>query len=197
VALPGFSEEIFHRNGARVQLSLDRLDNAFFPTRGYFFNLRGFDSLVTTDGIPRYRTGEASLTLPFAFDSHRFIAGLAAGSQLGTTPPLYEFFRLGGPFRFSGYQLEQLQGPEYWLARGIYHYRLPGVPFLAPSLIAGASVETGQVLGRFGFDDSARQLISGSLFLATDTAIGPAYVSYGHARGGVWAIYFTLGFSYY
>ncbi|MCA3136176.1 MAG: patatin-like phospholipase family protein [Rhodocyclaceae bacterium] len=197
VALPGFSEEIFHRNGARVQLSLDRLDNAFFPTQGYFFNLRGFDSLVITDGIPRYRTGEAVLTLPVAFDSHRFIAGLSAGSQLGTKSPLYEVFRLGGPFRFSGYQLDQLQGPEYWLARGIYHYRLPGVPIVAPSLIAGASVETGQVLGRFGVDDSARQLLSGSLFLATDTAIGPAYVSYGYARGGVWAVYFTLGFSYY
>lgn len=197
VALPGFSEEVFQRNGARVLLTLDRLDNAFFPSRGYFLNLRGFDTLGVSDGVPHYRTGEAALTLPVAFGSHRVIGGLSAGSQLGTNAPLYEFFRLGGPFRFSGYQLDQLQGSDYWLARGIYHYRLPGVPILAPSLIAGASLETGQVLGRFGVDDSARQLLSGSVFLATDTAIGPAYVSYGYARGGLWAIYFTLGFSYY
>jgi NTE family protein len=197
VALPGLSEEIFHRSGVRALLALDRLDNAFFPTRGYLVNVRGFDSLAAADGLPHYRIGEASLTLPVAFGSHRLIGGLSGGSELGTQAPFFEFFRLGGPFRFSGYQIDQLQGSGYWLARGIYHYRLPGVPILAPSLIAGASVETGQVLGRFGVDDSARQLLSGAVFLATDTAIGPAYVSYGYARGGIWAIYFTLGFSYY
>ena len=197
VALPGLTEEVFHRDGARALLTLDRLDNAFFPTSGYHLQLRGFDSLAASDGIPRYRTGDASLLLPVSYGSQRVIAGLSGGSPLGTTQPLYEFFRLGGPFRFSGYQLDQLQGSQYWLARGIYHYRLPGVPILAPSLIAGASVETGQVLGRLGVSDSASQLLSGSLFLATDTAIGPAYISYGYARGGLWAIYFMLGMSYY
>jgi NTE family protein len=197
IALPGFPDEQYIRSGVRGLLALDRLDSAFFPSRGYYAHLRGFDSLGPSGEVPRYRLGEANVTLPVGFGSNRLIAGFSAGTAAGTDPPVYEYFRLGGPFRFSGYALDQLQGPEYWLARGIYHHRVPGVPIIAPSLIVGASVETGQVLARLGVDDPARQLLSGSLFVATDTAIGPAYVSYGYARGGIWAIYFTLGYNYF
>lgn len=58
---------------------------------------------------------------------------------------------------------------------------------------AGFSVEAGRVGGPLLPSGSTGLLTAGSIFVATDTPVGPVYLGFGHARGGNNAVHLYLG----
>jgi NTE family protein len=60
-------------------------------------------------------------------------------------------------------------------------------------LVGGFSLEAGRVDGPLLPNSPSGLLLASSIFVATDSPIGPVYVGLGHARSGSTALYFYLG----
>lgn len=108
-----------------------------------------------------------------------------------TTPddnaPVEGLFQLGGLFRLSGLQEDQLPGQHAGIVELIYLRRLSNVRFFRT--FAGISLETGNVWQRTGDISWDNTILAGSLFVGFDTPIGPLYVGYGRTdtdRGGAY-----------
>jgi NTE family protein len=94
----------------------------------------------------------------------------------------------------SGYRLNEFAGREMAFARLVYYNRaLPLPDILGAGVYAGASVEVGQVRNRFDGLPNQGTVWSGSLFLAANTFVGPAYFGLGAGESGRWSLYLLLG----
>jgi NTE family protein len=103
-----------------------------------------------------------------SFGRHTVIANLAGGDAIQGGLPLPSLFTLGGPFSFPGYQVDELTGETFAVARAMYRYKLTdnsqtlfGLP-----LYAGATLVAGNTWARHG-DASWHDLrYGGNVFLA-------------------------------
>jgi NTE family protein len=64
---------------------------------------------------------------------------------------------------------------------------------LFDGVFGGFSVEAGEMSQQLVSGNPTGLLKSGSLFVAADTPLGPAYLAYGRAQAGVSSYYFYLG----
>ena len=92
----------------------------------------------------------------------------------------------------SGYKTGQLYGATLAAGKIMYYHRI-----LRGSVLDGAyggfSLELGKVGNPVVASNPDGLLKSGSIFLAADTPIGPAYLAYGRAVDGNQSFYFFLG----
>ena len=188
----------YHTNarlaGIQTALTLDHLDSADFPTQGYLLEARNFNSLSALGADDDYR--RVSLRWKGFGTSGRntFLAGLAAGSALGTDLPPYAFFQAGGFETFAGYEPGQLVGRYYGVVRLGYSRRIGELP---PMLGKGfylyffTDVGNAWLRGRdIGWNDIR---YSGTVAFGTDTRMGPLYIGYSRATGGSSAVNLYLG----
>lgn len=117
-----------------------------------------------------------------------------AGKLYADSPETYSGLFLGGLFRLSGLQTDQLYGNTIALGRLLYSYRIARLPpLLGGSILAGFSVEAGNAW-RYGEKTSSSDLIyAGSIYFGADTFAGPFYLAYGQADRGRGAFYMYLG----
>ncbi|HEY3431699.1 MAG TPA: patatin-like phospholipase family protein [Rhodocyclaceae bacterium] len=187
----------FNESGLSGSLVLDQLDNAAFPREGWrvsgeFFNARNHsdNNAITAATYTRWKsaaTGAVSSgrsTLQWGAE----FAGFMDRSRIG-----YSDFRLGGFQRLSGYRNDQIDGNFLALGKVTYRYRLAEITPFGRALYAGASAEMGNAWADRSQMDWSSLRKAGSVFLAADTPIGPAYIALGAAEGGYRAIYFFLG----
>jgi len=187
----------FNESGLSGSLVLDQLDNAAFPREGWrvsgeFFNARNHsdNNAITAATYTRWKsaaTGTVSSgrsTLQWGAE----FAGFMDRSRIG-----YSDFRLGGFQRLSGYRNDQIDGNFLALGKVTYRYRLAEITPFGRALYAGASAEMGNAWADRSQMDWSRLRKAGSVFLAADTPIGPAYIALGAAEGGYRAIYLFLG----
>ena len=109
--------------------------------------------------------------------------------------PISSLFTLGGPFSFPGYEVEELTGESFGVARAMYRYKLAdrsksliGIP-----LYAGLTAVVGNTWSRHGDASWDDLRWGGSVFLGADTLIGPVFVVFGAAQHGRSALYFFIG----
>ena len=178
----------FNESGLSGSLVLDQLDNAAFPREGWrvsgeFFNARNHsDNNAITAATGAISSGRSTLQWGAEF------AGFMDRSRIG-----YSDFRLGGFQRLSGYRNDQIDGNFLALGKVTYRYRLAEITPFGRALYAGASAEMGNAWADRSQMDWSRLRKAGSVFLAADTPIGPAYIALGAAEGGYRAIYLFLG----
>lgn len=176
---------------AFLRLSVDRLDNYSFPTRGWnalvdysvaredFGGDNSFDQLNLR--AARFQT--------FG-DGHVFgLAGLVNLTQDGDAS-IQDLYRLGGFLNLSGYVRDSLVGQQAGVVNAIYYRHFRSMPFL--SWYLGGSLEHGGVWQDKGdlFNDG---VTAGSIFMGADTPIGPVYLGYGLAQGGQNTLFLYLG----
>ena len=119
---------------------------------------------------------------------------VAGGTDFGSGMPAYESFTLGGPFRLSGFRLNQFAGREYAFGRALYYNRVFALPdLLGSGVYAGASAEVGRIRDRYDGLPSPGTLYSGSVFLGAETFAGPGYFGLGYGSGGSFSLYLLLG----
>ncbi len=188
--LPVVSDRV---GGVAANLSLDQLDSAFFPSRGYRVEVDYFDALRGA-GSDRY--GRLQGTAGFATSAGRFIflgraeGGTATHGQL----PVGDLFALGGQNRLSAFAPGQIIGDEYWLGTAQLQYRLTQpMPLLGLSLIAGVSLEAGQMRHPITEPNLTGTLQSYGVYLATNTPLGPIFVGYADTPERKGRFYFFLG----
>ncbi|MFT5400027.1 MAG: NTE family protein [Gammaproteobacteria bacterium] len=179
--------------GTRLSLGLDRLDSGQFPRSGYsyFFELLNSDpSLGARD---KYTRWQADFLTAFSQGDHTLRFALHAGGHLGNSPlPDYDLFQLGGFLNLSGFQTGQLLGQSVTFSRLVYANRITRLTLLQ-GFFGGISLETGKVGEPLIANSPTGRLTAGSVFIATDTPIGPAYLGLGQAKGGNTAMYLYLG----
>ena len=174
--------------------AMDTSDNAYFPTTGVRGGLKWLQGIEDLGDATDYQqiTGGGIWAASMGA-RHTFIANLEGGDSFQGRAPLQSLFRLGGPFSFPGYEVDELTGQSYAVGRLMYRYKLTdlskqlfGIP-----LYAGATVVAGNTYARNIDLDDVR--FGANAFVAADTLIGPVFFSVGVAEGGREAFYLFIG----
>ena len=176
-----------------ARLIVDRLDNWDFPRTGTYVRAEasGADDALGADYD--YQKAMFEIQRAFGRDKHSFSVLLRHGNSFGSELPPFEAFQLGGFQNLSGYQDRQILANRVTFGRVVYGYQLGPAGALARGLYVGGSLEAADVSGRVNAIGTENALMSGSMFIAADTAIGPFYLGAGLGEGGERALYLFLG----
>ena len=118
---------------------------------------------------------------------------MAGGGAVGGNPlPLYDYLSFGGFMRMTGYRDGQLRNDAMAYGRLTYMNQLFKMPLLE-GVYVGASLEVARLGHPLIPTGIQGNVASGSLFVAVDTPLGPAYLAYGHTADGNSNVYFYLG----
>ncbi len=182
-------------SGVTMRFLDDRLDGPYFPRSGSR-TLVTADAVLTSMGASQsYQRAEARWTGAFSTGPHTFSASLLGGNDFGSGLPPYGAFLLGGPLRLSGYQINRFAGTDFYFGRLQYYNRLLRLPSIIGSgVYLGASAEIGRMYGVYTQGGTATgTLYSGSVYLGSETFLGPVYIGIGYGGGNNISAYLLLG----
>jgi len=177
----------------RTRLFIDQLDSVSFPRGGYNLDAQVLSSTTRLGASDTYNRWNARFLGARSFDAHTFQFALAGGGSIGGDPlPYYDYLSFGGFMRMTGYRDGQLRNDSMSYGRLTYMNQLFKMPLLE-GVYGGASLEAAR-LGRPLIPTGIQgNVASGSLFVAVDTPLGPAYLAYGRTLDGNSNVYFYLG----
>jgi NTE family protein len=189
----GRTRQTFDEAGFVGRAAIDRLDSARFPRSGYRAVAQLYGSSASLGASDLYQRYDADVLGARSWGAHTLQAAARVAGALGDRPlPSYDLVQWGGFHRQSGYAPNQLLGQSLaygrltylnqWVRRGLFE-----------GSYLGASLELGEVRDPLFAASPRGSLVSGSVFLAIDTPLGPFYVAYGAARDGNRAMYIYLG----
>jgi NTE family protein len=174
-----------------VKLSIDDVDNLYFPHSGIFSELEWRSSREELGDDSDYDQALLSAFGAQSWGRNTFMGGLNYFTTPDDNAPIESLFRAGGFLRLSGLHNNELSGQHY--AQLTANYRRQIFDFnLMPTYI-GASFEVGNVWNNkddISFDNT---ITAGSVYLGLDTFVGPLYFAYGQAEGGRSSLYVFLG----
>ena len=180
--------------GMRALLSVDQLDNAWFPRAGYRMTVAAYAAQESFGSDHEYRKLDGEAIAANSYGAHTLSFKISGGTDPGSNMPAYENFKLGGPLRLSGYRIDEFSGDRYAFGRLMYYNRAVHLPdILGSGVFAGASLEAGKMQARSAGQASPGMIWSGSLFLAASTFAGPAYFGFGVGESGHYSVYLLLG----
>jgi NTE family protein len=189
--LPTVSE---NSAGMALRLVGDHLDHAWFARDGHRTILTAYMADKAFGSANNYKRLEANVTMAMSWGPHTFNGTVRGGTALNSPMPAYETFTLGGPLQLSGYRIGEFSGRELAFGRLMYYNRAIKLPdILGSGVYVGGSLEAGRIMNRFDGLPNDNTKFSGSVFLAADSFLGPAFVGVGAAPGGRWNIYLLLG----
>jgi NTE family protein len=182
-------------SGVAMRFLHDRLDGPWFPRTGSRLLVAGSAALTSMGASQSYQRAEARWTGAFSTGPHTVSARLQGGNDFGSDLPPYGAFLLGGPFRLSGYPINRFSGTDYYLGTLQYYNRLLRLPSIIGSgLYVGASAEIGRMYGVYTQLGAATgTLYSGSVYLGSETFLGPVYLGLGYGGGSNFSLYLLLG----
>jgi NTE family protein len=195
IALPGlFPSFEVPAGGITFRAVYDQLDNFFFPTSGSLLEVKGLAAREWAGSPQDSERVTVDAIKAFHFGPHNFSVALEAGRLYGGDDRTFSNLFLGGLFRLSGLQTDQLYGDELLLGRLLYSYRIARLPaLLGGNIVAGFSVEAGNNWQRREKSSLSDLIYAGSVYFGADTFAGPFYLAYGQAEGGRGAFYMYLG----
>jgi len=180
----------FDATTAVVRVSMDTLDDPFFPERGVLAFAEYNQILNESDDGPQ--TSDVNGTLfagtplldgtlfgrteyGFSLNSDRIVLETTTGTLESSGIQM-----LGGPGRLSGLTQDSLVG-DHKLFGSLGYYRpiIQSGGLFESALYAGASFEAGNVYGDLGEVDLESLLLGGTVFVSTSTPIGPVTLGVG------------------
>jgi NTE family protein len=173
-----------------VRLTVDKLDNVYFPTKGHVGRVEWRSSREAFGADTDFDQATLSYNHAISWGRNTLFGGLAVNLTPGEGAPIQSRYRLGGFLNLSGLAQDELTGQQAGLAMLVYMRRINDIQFF--KAYAGASLEVGNVWQKTG-DLFDRPIVAGSAFIGADTPIGPVYLSYGRSEGGNGSLYLFLG----
>ena len=175
------------------RILVDRLDNARFTRSGYSAAVNLFGSRTALGADAGYTRFDVDLLGATSDGAHTFQVGLRSSGAAGSAPlPLNDLVQWGGFQQQSGYRAGQLLGQGLDYGRVTYLNQLIKRGLLDGAYV-GASLEAGKIRGTQFVESPSGLLVSGSVFVAMDTLLGPVYLAWGRARDGSSSFYLYLG----
>ncbi len=186
----------FDRGEVFSRLSVDRLDDVYFPRHGELLTLQwngareglGADDdadRVTFDGQIARSRGRGTL-----------VFSASGGSTVsGPEDSVQDCYSLGGLFNLSGLAPDALTGPHFAVARTILYRRIGSGQegFLNVPTYLGMSLELGNVWTDSSDINVNSARFNGAAFLGFDTFLGPVYLAAGYDEDGEHSFYLLLG----
>lgn len=188
---PTLPEDNFKDSYVALQLSVDTLDDRYFPKKGLLATLAARTHRSAFGGDSNYEQVEFSTAVAKTWGKNTWVFGGEYRTTLDDNAPFQSLFRLGGFLHLSGLEPNQLAG-QHSARVAIAYYRRIGDFNLLPMYVGG-TLEAGNVAmdrNDLALDDL---LGSGSLFVSFDTPIGPLYIGFGHTHGGRDSAFLMLG----
>jgi NTE family protein len=177
----------------RTRLRIDQLDSVKFPRSGYAATAVVLNSRTGLGAHDNYTRWEGDLLTAVSSGDDTIQLAAKGGGTIGSDPlPAYDMFSLGGFLRLSGYRTGQFYGESLTFGRIVYYRKLTKA-VLTEGVYAGASFEAGRIGGPLVSGSPIDLQTSGSVFLASDTPLGPMYLGYGMGEDGNRTLYFFLG----
>jgi NTE family protein len=195
IAVPGlFRSFDVPAGGITFRAVYDQLDNFFFPTSGSMVEVKGLVAREWAGSPQDSERVTLNAMKAFHVGPHNFSVALEAGRLYGGDDRTFSNLFLGGLFRLSGLQTDQLYGEDLVLGRLLYSYRIARLPsLLGGNIVAGFSAEAGNNWLRSQKSSLSDLIYAGSVYFGADTFAGPFYLAYGQAEGGRGAFYMYLG----
>ncbi len=180
--------------GYTGRLTLDQLDSASFPRKGYFLRSALFLSRRSLGAELEYEKLETVAVVGHSFGRNTVMARARYGSNLGSDLPSYDEYSLGGFLNLSGLPPASLRGQTSALAQLFLYRKILEMPQgIGRGVYLGGSLEAGNAWGP-GVSSSWSDLRpAGALFLGVDTVFGPIFFGYGRADSGDGSFYLFLG----
>jgi NTE family protein len=175
---------------------LDQIDSTRFPRSGWRGGLNVYNSQRELGADESYTKWDIDGAFAYTFGNHTLNFAIKAGGKMGSDPlPRYDQFQWGGFLQQSGLRTGQLYGQSLQFGRAVYFHRiLPGTLF--EGAYGGLSLEVGRVGTPLVPSNPDGVITSGSVFVAADSPVGPAYFGYGRSSTGSSSFYFFLGLPY-
>ncbi|HEY4079991.1 MAG TPA: patatin-like phospholipase family protein [Burkholderiaceae bacterium] len=188
--------QVWNETGLRLRAVIDQLDYANFPQSGYRLQAEFTTGKVSggpVDHRASFKRAEGQLTYAVSWGPHTLNLhgrGLVAQQPEDSTQGPYS---LGGFQQLSGYKPGQLTGQALLFGRATYYLRVTQAPILSRGIFLGGSLEAGNAW-QHAHDAKLGDLrFASSLFVGTDTGLGPLYLALGHAPQGGNAVYLFIG----
>jgi len=186
----------FDRGELFARLSVDRMDDVYFPRHGELFTLQWNGPRESLGAGAQADRISAEWTLARSLGRSTFVLSASGGANVsGPADSVQDFYTLGGLFNLSGLSPDSLSGPHFAVARGIYYRRIGRGDggFLDVPTYLGMSLELGNVWNRRRDVSFGSARVNGSAFLGFDTFLGPVYLAAGFDEGGSRSFYLLLG----
>ena len=174
-----------------VNLTIDTLDNVYFPGAGQRHRFKWRKSETALGGGSSYQLASFDSIFATTHGRHHYILAAKGGSVYDGTANVLQAFNLGGFLNLSGLEPDQLNGQQMFLGRLVYFRQMTRSLFL-PSYL-GASFEMGEVWQDQDDVSPSDLRAAGSAFIGFDTILGPLYLGGGWAEGGDRSLYVSLG----
>jgi len=191
VGPPSFNNFDFDDGYFFVRARTDTLDSLNFPKSGYLNEFQWLTASESLGADTDYDQIELRLSGAKSWGDDTVLAGFRFGSTVRGDAPIYNRFRLGGFMQLSGLEQNEISGQHAGMATVAYQrriYRSELVPVYGGVVLQAGNtwesqsdISTGDLLG------------SGTLYLGTDTPLGPLYLGFGVTEGGNNAAYLFLG----
>ena len=168
----------FSFNGGELfaELTFDRLDDRFLPTRGVYSSLKYTDSVKSLGADNSFDQIEFVIFGSHTFGFHNLIWGGQYNTSLDDDVPIYGLYTGGGFFNMSGYERNSLVGPHFGAVLAGYRYQVAKSGLL-PGYV-GMTVEYGNATEDRS-DIFSDGLLNGSAYFGYKTPLGPIYIGIG------------------
>jgi NTE family protein len=188
---PSLPENEYDIGEVFLESTLDRLDSAYLPRKGYSVRLRYTRSLDALGADTQFEQADFDAFSAWSFGKHSLLGGLRYHVTTSGVAPLQSLYRIGGFSRLVGYQPEELTGQNYGVLLGGYSYEIGKL--LGQEAMAGVLLEYGNAWNRRADMSLSDSELNGSVYVGIDSWLGPILIGAGARQGGDRNLFLEVG----
>lgn len=190
--LPSFSEQA---GGVRGRFLIDTRDRAVFPRAGLLAHASFERGMTTLGAVTNTTFAEVSWFHAYRAGKSTIVPRVEASSNLSGPVTLRTVSHWGGLLRLSGLGEDELLGDRGGIVGLLYYYELTRLSLgpIANRIVAGISLEAGNVYDRGERIDWSSLRRSGAIFVGAETPFGPAFLGLGWTEPDRKRVYLVLG----
>lgn len=191
----------FKSYGAYLRAGYDSLDSISFPTSGNRITLNvyvrneDFDDLVDNNENEYSVQIEADWKGALSVGNHAFVGKASVATNNNDGFNTLHLSDLGGFLNLSGYHKDSLTGAHKLFGAFVYQYDLgrDALGMTDYPLYLGLSLEAGNVWFERDEVSLSDLIYASSLYIGTDTSMGPAALGFGITDMGDKSLYLFIG----